>query len=157
MDPRNCGFVRAIFRVARCTNKQGGGETKRVPQKTRTSNRNKKNKQADKLHTLYTQKAKNTTSNKQNKTHIHTLQKDGQEPPPPGPLLAQDLFLFSRVYELRQRGFDNASAVRLALEETGPLITLAGALAIRALRVLCASFWGGERAPRSFFFWLGLA
>lgn len=37
-----------------------------------------------------------------------------------------DLFLFARVYERRMQGFDNASAVRMALEETGPLISLAG-------------------------------
>ena len=37
-----------------------------------------------------------------------------------------DLFLFARVYERRLQGFDNASAVRMALEETGPLISLAG-------------------------------
>ena len=40
-----------------------------------------------------------------------------------------DLFLFARVYERRMQGFDNASAVRMALEETGPLISLAGRLA----------------------------
>ncbi len=38
-----------------------------------------------------------------------------------------DLFLFARVYERRMQGYDNASAVRIALEETGPLISLAGA------------------------------
>lgn len=37
-----------------------------------------------------------------------------------------DLFLFARVYERRMQGYDNASAVRIALEETGPLISLAG-------------------------------
>lgn len=36
-----------------------------------------------------------------------------------------DLF-FARVYERRMQGYDNASAVRIALEETGPLISLAG-------------------------------
>lgn len=41
-----------------------------------------------------------------------------------------DLFLFARVYERRQQGYDNASAVRLSLEETGPLITLAGTIMV---------------------------
>merc|ERR1712228_368204 len=34
-----------------------------------------------------------------------------------------DLFLFTRVYERRMQGFDNLSAVRIALEETAPVIT----------------------------------
>jgi len=41
-----------------------------------------------------------------------------------------DLFLFARVYERRMQGFDNASAVRMALEETGPLISLAGTIMV---------------------------
>eukprot|EP00930_Biecheleria_cincta_P039599 TRINITY_DN27201_c0_g1_i1.p1 TRINITY_DN27201_c0_g1~~TRINITY_DN27201_c0_g1_i1.p1 ORF type:complete len:829 (+),score=138.85 TRINITY_DN27201_c0_g1_i1:64-2550(+) len=43
-----------------------------------------------------------------------------------------DLFLFARVYERRLQGFDNESAVRLAVQETGPLITLAGTLMVVA-------------------------
>jgi len=39
-----------------------------------------------------------------------------------------DLFLFARVYEHRQEGYDNISSVRKALEETGPVITAAGVL-----------------------------
>lgn len=39
-----------------------------------------------------------------------------------------DLFLFARAYEHRLEGFDNTSAVRRALEETGPVITAAGIL-----------------------------
>mmetsp|Transcript_39734 Transcript_39734/g.123342 ORF Transcript_39734/g.123342 Transcript_39734/m.123342 type:complete len:923 (+) Transcript_39734:98-2866(+) len=39
-----------------------------------------------------------------------------------------DLFLFARVYELRLEGYDNISAVRRALAETGPVITAAGVL-----------------------------
>ena len=41
-----------------------------------------------------------------------------------------DLFLFARVYERRMQGYDNASAVRIALEETGPLISLAGTIMV---------------------------
>eukprot|EP00928_Gymnodinium_smaydae_P007290 TRINITY_DN12640_c0_g1_i1.p1 TRINITY_DN12640_c0_g1~~TRINITY_DN12640_c0_g1_i1.p1 ORF type:complete len:869 (-),score=81.27 TRINITY_DN12640_c0_g1_i1:10-2616(-) len=37
-----------------------------------------------------------------------------------------DIFLFSRVYEYRQKGYDNSSAVRLGLIETGPVVTVAG-------------------------------
>jgi len=43
-----------------------------------------------------------------------------------------DMFLFARVYERRLEGYDNRSAVRIALEETGPPITLAGSLMIVA-------------------------
>jgi len=43
-----------------------------------------------------------------------------------------DLFLFARVYERRMEGYDNNSAVRLALEETGPTITLAGTMMVVA-------------------------
>mmetsp|Transcript_106391 Transcript_106391/g.300863 ORF Transcript_106391/g.300863 Transcript_106391/m.300863 type:complete len:892 (+) Transcript_106391:95-2770(+) len=39
-----------------------------------------------------------------------------------------DLFLFARVYEYRLEGYDNTSAVRCALAETGPVITAAGIL-----------------------------
>jgi predicted RND superfamily exporter protein len=42
--------------------------------------------------------------------------------------LDYDIFLFARVYELRSEGYDNRSAVRIALEETGPAITMAGSL-----------------------------
>lgn len=54
----------------------------------------------------------------------------------PGFLLAlaidYDMFLFARVYERRLEGYDNRSAVRIAFEETGPPITLAGSLMIVA-------------------------
>merc|ERR1719362_1943026 len=43
-----------------------------------------------------------------------------------------DLFLFARVYEKRAEGYDNQSAVRIALEETGPTITLAGSMMVLA-------------------------
>jgi predicted RND superfamily exporter protein len=43
-----------------------------------------------------------------------------------------DLFLFAKVYELRMEGYDNTSAVRIALEETGPAIQLAGSMMIVA-------------------------
>jgi len=43
-----------------------------------------------------------------------------------------DLFLFARVYERRAEGYDNQSAVRIALEETGPTITLAGSMMVLA-------------------------
>eukprot|EP00930_Biecheleria_cincta_P015655 TRINITY_DN12986_c0_g3_i2.p1 TRINITY_DN12986_c0_g3~~TRINITY_DN12986_c0_g3_i2.p1 ORF type:complete len:1278 (+),score=174.03 TRINITY_DN12986_c0_g3_i2:73-3906(+) len=43
-----------------------------------------------------------------------------------------DIFLFARVYERRLEGYDNRSAVRVALNETGPVITLAGSLMIIA-------------------------
>jgi len=39
-----------------------------------------------------------------------------------------DLFLYARVYEYRMEGYDNLSAVRLAVAETGPVITTAGTL-----------------------------
>mmetsp|Transcript_36142 Transcript_36142/g.65543 ORF Transcript_36142/g.65543 Transcript_36142/m.65543 type:complete len:814 (+) Transcript_36142:34-2475(+) len=44
--------------------------------------------------------------------------------------LDYDIFLFARVYEHRKQGYDNTSAVRLALEETGPVITLAGTIMV---------------------------
>lgn len=43
-----------------------------------------------------------------------------------------DLFLFARVYERRLGGYDNRSAVRMALEETSPPITLAGSMMVVA-------------------------
>lgn len=43
-----------------------------------------------------------------------------------------DIFLFARVYERRLEGYDNRSAVRVALNETGPVITLAGSLMVIA-------------------------
>mmetsp|Transcript_38798 Transcript_38798/g.87198 ORF Transcript_38798/g.87198 Transcript_38798/m.87198 type:complete len:522 (+) Transcript_38798:2-1567(+) len=39
-----------------------------------------------------------------------------------------DLFLFARMYEHRMHGYDNISAVRMAMVETGPTITIAGTL-----------------------------
>jgi len=39
-----------------------------------------------------------------------------------------DVVLFARVYERRMQGYDNTSAVQMGLEETGPMITLAGTL-----------------------------
>merc|ERR1719203_40400 len=39
-----------------------------------------------------------------------------------------DIFLFSRVYERRMAGYDNRSAVKLALSDTGPTISVAGIL-----------------------------
>jgi hypothetical protein len=45
-----------------------------------------------------------------------------------------DMFLFARVYELRLEGYENRAAVRIALEETGPPITLAGSL-------MCVAFY----------------
>jgi RND superfamily putative drug exporter len=55
-----------------------------------------------------------------------------------GPLLFAlaidyDMFLFARVYELRLNGYENRASVRIALEETGPPITIAGSL-------MCAAF-----------------
>lgn len=41
-----------------------------------------------------------------------------------------DLFLFIRVYEHRMEGYDNLSAVRRALAETGPVITTAGTMMV---------------------------
>jgi len=41
-----------------------------------------------------------------------------------------DLFLFVRVYEHRMQGYDNISAVRRALAETGPVITTAGTMMV---------------------------
>jgi len=45
-----------------------------------------------------------------------------------------DIFLFARVYERRQEGFDNLSAVRMAIAETGSVITVAGTM-------MCISFF----------------
>jgi uncharacterized membrane protein YdfJ with MMPL/SSD domain len=39
-----------------------------------------------------------------------------------------DLFLFVRVYEYRQAGYDNLSAVKRAMVETGPVITTVGSM-----------------------------
>jgi uncharacterized membrane protein YdfJ with MMPL/SSD domain len=39
-----------------------------------------------------------------------------------------DLFLVVRVYEYRQAGYDNLSAVKRSLVETGPVITTAGTM-----------------------------
>jgi uncharacterized membrane protein YdfJ with MMPL/SSD domain len=39
-----------------------------------------------------------------------------------------DLFLFVRVYEYRQAGYDNLSAVKRSLVETGPVITTVGTM-----------------------------
>merc|ERR1719502_2657669 len=44
------------------------------------------------------------------------------------------MFLFARVYELRLDGYDNRSSVRIAMEETGPMITIAGSL-------MCVAFY----------------
>lgn len=44
-----------------------------------------------------------------------------------------DIFLFARVYERRLEGYDNNSAVRLAVAETSSVITVAGT-------VMCLSF-----------------
>jgi len=41
-----------------------------------------------------------------------------------------DLFLFVRVYEHRLEGYDNLSAVKRALVETGPVITTAGTMMV---------------------------
>merc|ERR1719159_1445849 len=41
-----------------------------------------------------------------------------------------DLFLFVSVYEYRQAGYDNLSAVKRSLVETGPVITTAGTMMI---------------------------
>lgn len=45
-----------------------------------------------------------------------------------------DIFLFARVYERRLEGYDNISAVRLALTETSGVITVAGT-------IMCLSFF----------------
>jgi hypothetical protein len=39
-----------------------------------------------------------------------------------------DLFLFVRVYEYRQAGYDNLSAVKRSMVETGPVITTVGSM-----------------------------
>merc|ERR1740120_435357 len=50
-----------------------------------------------------------------------------------------DLFLFVRVYEHRADGYDNLSAVKKALAETGPVITTAGAMmAVSFFFLMCA-------------------
>jgi len=41
-----------------------------------------------------------------------------------------DLFLFVRVYERRLEGYNNVSAVKRALVETGPVITTAGTMMV---------------------------
>mmetsp|Transcript_60099 Transcript_60099/g.186478 ORF Transcript_60099/g.186478 Transcript_60099/m.186478 type:complete len:867 (+) Transcript_60099:48-2648(+) len=45
-----------------------------------------------------------------------------------------DIFLFARVYERRMEGYDNISAVRMAITETGSVITVAGTM-------MCVSFF----------------
>mmetsp|Transcript_93341 Transcript_93341/g.263947 ORF Transcript_93341/g.263947 Transcript_93341/m.263947 type:complete len:637 (+) Transcript_93341:3-1913(+) len=45
-----------------------------------------------------------------------------------------DIFLFARVFERRKQGFDNTSAVRMAVIETSPVINIAGT-------VMCLSFF----------------
>ncbi len=45
-----------------------------------------------------------------------------------------DIFLFARVYEYRQDGYDNVSAVQKSLVETGPVVTTAGTF-------MCVSFF----------------
>mmetsp|Transcript_60738 Transcript_60738/g.130473 ORF Transcript_60738/g.130473 Transcript_60738/m.130473 type:complete len:890 (-) Transcript_60738:77-2746(-) len=50
-----------------------------------------------------------------------------------------DLFLFSRVYERRSEGYDNDSAVRLSMLETGSLINIAGFVMCLGLIPLCRS------------------
>jgi hypothetical protein len=39
-----------------------------------------------------------------------------------------DIFFYARVFEYRKTGYDNTSAVRLALVDTGPVISVAGLL-----------------------------
>jgi len=39
-----------------------------------------------------------------------------------------DIFLFARVYERRMEGYDNISAVRMGMVETGSFITVAGTI-----------------------------
>lgn len=48
-----------------------------------------------------------------------------------------DMFLFARVYEYRHRGYDNDSAVVMALKETGPVITTAGTIMMLSFFTLC--------------------
>mmetsp|Transcript_66785 Transcript_66785/g.161536 ORF Transcript_66785/g.161536 Transcript_66785/m.161536 type:complete len:163 (+) Transcript_66785:1-489(+) len=48
-----------------------------------------------------------------------------------------DVVLFARVYERRMEGFDNVSAVRLGLVETGPMVLLAGTLMTLSFLVMC--------------------
>jgi len=50
-----------------------------------------------------------------------------------------DLLLFSRVYERRLQGYDNRAAVRLAFEETTPVITLAGTIMVVSFVFISAS------------------
>merc|ERR1719221_459205 len=56
-----------------------------------------------------------------------------------GLALDYDIFLFARVVELRQKGFDNLAAVRGGLCFTGPIITSAGLVMAIALGGLLLS------------------
>jgi len=48
-----------------------------------------------------------------------------------------DVVLFARVYERRLEGYDNTTAVRMGIVETGPMITLAGTLMTLSFFVMC--------------------
>merc|ERR1719238_1053670 len=56
-----------------------------------------------------------------------------------GLALDYDIFLFARVLELRQEGYDNRSAVVLALARTGPVISAAGTIMALAFLVSAMS------------------
>merc|ERR1719361_2366897 len=60
-----------------------------------------------------------------------------------------DIFLFARVYERRMEGFDNISAVRMAITETGSVISVAGT-------VMCISFFFVARSDIFFVSQLGV-
>lgn len=66
-----------------------------------------------------------------------------------------DLFLFIRVFEYRKQGYDNLSAVRRALAETGPVITTAGTL--MAISFFCV--WASQTVllrVMGFIFFMGV-
>merc|ERR1719291_722179 len=67
-----------------------------------------------------------------------------------------DLFLFARMYERRMEGYDNDSALRLAMVETGALINTAGFLMCLALVPLLISntLWSQQQG---FFMIVGVA
>jgi hypothetical protein len=62
--------------------------------------------------------------------------------------LDYDIFLFARVYERRFEGYDNISAVKMAMTETTGVITVAGTM-------MCISFFAMSRSEAPVFKQMG--
>lgn len=64
-----------------------------------------------------------------------------------------DMFLFARVYERRHQGYDNESAVRLAVAETGSVITIAGSImAVSFLFLIMSNTYAVSQVGFLYFF-----